>query len=207
VAEALAARGGEINSFRRASRVRVHYGLPGSWRWELAFTAPDRLRLTLPASGGDQSYLASGETLRSFVGGAQVAAQPLGGACYDRLSAWMGLVWLAEPEPRQGHWRELPSEELPRDAARGLVVRCDALPAATWRLYFDAVPRLVHAEGPVEIPGIGSVQLDARFRDHRRQGNLWLPHEIAYRLDGQPFFEERVESWTIGSEAPHDSTP
>lgn len=196
VAEAIAARGGEIVSFRRESRVHVHYGFPGSWRWELAFAAPDRLQLTLPASGGAQSYLARGESLRSSVGGAQVADQPLGGTCYDRLTGWMGLVWLSGL--RGGHWRELAAESLPPGTARGLAAGCDALPADAWRLYFDEATHLVRARGPVEVPGIGRVEIEAHFRELRRQDGFWLPFEIEYRLDGQPFFEEQVERWSIG---------
>jgi hypothetical protein len=194
IAEAIASRGGPLDGFTRRSDLVVHYGFPGSWQWELSFGRPDRFRLTLRTTGDEQTYTSDGKTLRTYLGSALVTEEPAPHTCFDSLARWLAITHLDEVRSPGTSWIPLPPDALPPGVAHGASVRCAGAPEARFRLFFDRRLRLVGAEGPVSIPTLGVVRLEARFEDFRRVGGLRLAHRIRYSIDGEPFFEETIET-------------
>jgi len=195
VRAAIEARGGPLEGFVRRSELRVHYGFPGRWEWELAWRRPDRFRLTLETTGDDQTFVSDGRTLRTFLGGRLVTEAPADRSCFPSLARWIAVAGLDALEGPHFSWRELPARALSEGAARGAEAHCAAAPDARYRLLFDASLRLVELAGPVEIPTLGPAQLVARFSDFRRVGDVRLPHRIDYRRDAERFAEETVGRW------------
>jgi hypothetical protein len=200
VAAAIRARGGPLASFARESEADVHYGFPGLWRWRIEFRAPDRMRFTLHTDAEDQHWVSDGRSARVYLGSALVSSEPLEGSCVATVARWIALIHLdVLADPARFRWRELSRAELPADAARGLIARCPAGGADEYRLLFDGALRLVAAEGPISIPGIGEGRFRARFSDFRRVQGFLLPFAATYTFDGEPFFDERVLSYQPGA--------
>jgi len=197
------AQGGAVERFSRRSEIEMHYGFPGTWRWQIAYRAPDSLRLTLHARGEDQHYVLEDGRLTSFVGGTRLASDEGAGAeAWTSQARWQGLVSLALLREDTGFaWEEVPESWLPEGTARGLLAWLETDPADRFALLFDARGRLVQAEGPVAIAGLGRVVLLARYSDFRAVGRHTLPFRVRYRINGEPLLDERVEEQRIGASA------
>jgi hypothetical protein len=195
---ALERRGGPLRAFTRAAELYVSYGFPGLWRWEAAYLAPDRVRLTLVTASSSQHYVFDGGKVRSYVGGALVTESEADIAAFRTVARWLAVTSLVFPaDAEQVTGVETDRRELPEGAVRGLAVRFHA-DAARYVLGFDAQDRLVAASGPIEIPGLGVGRLSARFEDFRRVDGAELPFVVRYRLNDERFFEERVSQWRPG---------
>ncbi|UCE85629.1 MAG: hypothetical protein JSU66_15055 [Deltaproteobacteria bacterium] len=189
---AFAARGGALDGFRREAEVRVYYGFPGLWRWEMAFLAPEHYRFTLITDADPQHYVFDGAVGRSFVGTRLVTVDRSEAPALRSHARWMAItsldvladssrVTLAEFEPPGAV----------AGAARALRARFRDEPDV-YELYFDRAGRLIGAEGPISIPGLGAGRLRARFTDFRAVDGFVVPFATRYSLDGEPFFDERV---------------
>lgn len=199
---ALAARGGPLPRFSRASQLEVYAGYPGAWEWELEFEVPERLHLTLVTAAESHTLVSDGEWVQSYVGGAQVSREPAHGSGLAALVSFVALSNLdALADPDRAAWQALSAAELPAGAAHGLRARLPATSDASFELGFDAALRLVSLVGPVSIPGIGDGVLEARFEDFRRVERLWLPFAIHYRFRGAPLCDERVQDWRVDAPA------
>lgn len=189
---AIRARGGPLASLSRESELRVYYGFPGLWRWRYAFTGPDGYRLTLLTRGEAQHYLYDGETVRGFIGSSQVTTEPGDASCVRNHGRWLALIGLDMlADPQRFSIEELPLGSLPAGATRGVRARC-LVSGATFDLGFDAELRLIAAEGPIELPGLGEGRIRARFEDFREVGGYRLPFVAHYEFHDQPFFDEHV---------------
>ena len=61
-------------------------------------------------------------------------------------------------------------------------------------LAFDARGLLVHAEGPLSLPPLGSGTVTVRFADFRRARRWRLPFRADYGFAGRPLATERTLS-------------
>lgn len=201
VSAALAARGGPLPGFRRESALRVIEGFPGAWRWEIAFHVPEQLRVTLHTDAEDQMLSSDGTVVRTWVGGAQVSEEPAAGSGARSLARFVALSNLdALADAERVAWQELDAAQRPAGASRALRAHFRDAPLASSRLGFDERLRLVFADGPVSIPGLGDGTLEARYGDYRRVGRWWLPFAIDYRFRGAPLLEERVVALAPGEQ-------
>lgn len=169
----------------------VHYGFPGRWQWEVAYRRPDSFRLTVQTTADSQSLVSDGRALRTYLGSALVAEEPVAATCASSLASWLSVTGLDGLEGPGVRWHELPPAELGGGAARGLEAVCSE-ERARYRLLFDRSLRLVAASGPISIPTLGIGRFEARFSDFRKEGGLEIPFQIDYDFDGQPFIEETV---------------
>jgi hypothetical protein len=190
---AIEARGGPIPRIERASEATVYQGVPGHWRWRIAFEPPETMRFTLETSGEEQHWVTDGRAASTYFGDRLVASEPLAGSEPFTIVRWAALLHLdALRDPARFSVRELASHELPEGRASGLEVEAVAGPAARYRLFFDSALRPVEADGPLSIPAVGSGRAHALFSDFRRTGGRLLPFHASYTLDGEPLLEERV---------------
>lgn len=158
----------------------------------MAFLAPDHYRFTLLTAGRDQHYVYDGETLRAFIGDAEISSTTGSDArAFASHARWMAVISLAPLRGVQGlEIEEIPPVESALPAGRRLSVRF--ADGDRYRLSFDAAGHLALARGPIVIPGIGEGELVARFVDYRRVGSFELPFGTRYSLGGEPLFDERV---------------
>jgi hypothetical protein len=187
---AIAVRGGSLDSFRREVEARVYYGIPGRWRWEMAFRLPEHYRFTLVTDADPQHYVFDGEVARSFIGGTLLAEDRGRAPALRSHARWMAVTSLdVLGDAQRVTWEE--TERPPAGAARGLRVRfLDQ--AEPYALGFDRGGRLIFAEGPISIPGVGEGRLHARFADFRSVQGFVVPFATRYSLNDEPFFDERV---------------
>lgn len=198
-AAALAARGGPLLRYQRASELEVYAGYPGVWHWEIAREAPERLRLTLRTTAETQTLESDGAVVRGFVGSARVSEEPLRASGVAALIHFVELAGLdALADPQRVDWM-LAAAELPDGAAHGAVAWFRALPETRFLLGFDAAWQLVSLAGPVSIPGLGDGVLEAHYQDYRRVERWWLPYAIHYRFRGAALLDERVQEWRVGA--------
>jgi hypothetical protein len=197
----VAAQGGALESFRRESELRVHYGFPGSWRWRLTYRAPASFRLTLIAAAGEQEYASDGETVRGFVDGALLVSEPLSASPFRTHVRWMAVTSLAvlADGGRGVEVREPRGGDVTGPGRALEVVWPDG---ARFVLTVDGDGLVRSASGPIEIPSIGSGRLHARFDDYRRVGDRTLPFELTYRLNDEPFLDESVVAYDLAPPTP-----
>jgi hypothetical protein len=195
---ALEAQGGPLGAFTREVEARVHYGFPGVWRWELAYEPPQRLRFSLHTTGAPQDYVFDGTALHSYLGGTPVSSDRRDAAAYRSIARWLRVTSLEVRSEAAGvTWGGVAGDALGGDAVRGVWLRFHS-DGARYVLGFDAEDRLVSASGPIEIPGIGAGRLQARFSEFRSVEGYRVPFAGSYRLNGEPFFDERVIRFVPG---------
>jgi hypothetical protein len=198
VERAIEARGSGPGAFTREVEARVHYGFPGVWRWEIAYRPPESFRFSLRTSGAPQHHVFDGAELRSYLGGALAARGSQDAPAFRSVARWLAVTSLdVLADPARAEWEEAPGAAPASGVARGLSVRFRD-DGARYRLGFDAGDRLVRAEGPIEIPGVGAGRVEARFRDFRAIEGRQAPFAASYRLNGEPFFDERVIRFVPG---------
>lgn len=199
---ALRARGGPIGGWTREADVRVYYGIPGLWRWQMAWAPPLRFRLSILTAGDDQHYVVDGEQVRSFVGDTLVTRGAAAGSGFETCARWMSLLSLdVLADASRVAWRALPRELLPDDARHAIAARFLDAPEETL-LFFDGDWRLVRAEGAIAIPGVGRGAVRARFGDFRDVAGYVVPFSSRYDWNGEPFFDERVTGFVPGARPP-----
>jgi hypothetical protein len=190
---AIEARGGPISRIERASEATVYQGVPGRWRWRIAFEPPETMHFTLETSGEEQHWITDGRTASTRLGEQLVSTEPLPGSEAFTIVRWAAVLHLdALRDVGRFSVRELPSHELPEGRESGLEAETLAEPKARYRLFFDSALRLVEVDGPLSIPVVGSGTAHARFSDFRRAGDRLLPFHAIYTLDGEPLLEERI---------------
>ena len=198
IERAIDAQGGSVGPFTREVEARVHYGFPGVWHWELAYRPPQGLRLSLYTTGGSQHYAFDGSTLQAYLGSVLLANDSRDATAYRSIARWLSVTSLdAFGDPTRVAWETASEEGLGDGVVRGIAIRFRE-GGERYRLGFDTEGRLVAAKGPIEIPGIGAGRLEARFRDFRRVDGHELPFSASYRLNGEPFFDERVVRFVPG---------
>jgi len=87
----------------------------------------------------------------------------------------------------------LPPDAVPPDAVSGLTA-VFADDGSRYLLAFDARGLLVHAEGPLSLPPLGSGTVTVRFADFRRARRWRLPFRADYGFAGRPLATERTLS-------------
>jgi hypothetical protein len=176
----------------REAEASVHYGFPGTWRWEMAFHVPERYRWTLYTRGEPQHYVFDGTTVRAYVGTALVSSDPDRAAAFRTHARWVAVISLdILGDGARVSWAELPPGWGPAGSRRGIRARF-ADDGSVYELWFDAGGRLVAAEGPIDFAGLGSGSLRATFTDFRTAGRYVLPFASSYTFNAEPFFDERV---------------
>ena len=183
-----------ISEITREVEARVHYGFPGSWRWDLAYRSPESFRLSVRTAGATQHYVFDGSALESWVGDARVSRETRDEDGHASIGRWLGVTYLAAL-PASSELLDDP-HGLGEDVFQALAFRFPDSPDP-YRLGFDRSGRLLVAHGPVHIPGIGAGRMEARFRDFRPVAGRELPFAAEYRLNGQPFFDERVLRYSL----------
>jgi hypothetical protein len=178
-------------AFTRDVDAQVHYGFPGRWSWELAYRAPDQFRLSIRTTGATQHYVFDGSALESWVGGVRVSRDVRDGSAYASIGRWLGVTSLAALPEEPARWEDAREGPFGDDVPYVLSFRFPDGSDPYW-LGFDESGRVVAARGPIEIPGIGAGRLAARFQDFRSVAGREVPFTASYRLNGEPFFEERV---------------
>jgi hypothetical protein len=191
VQRAIDARGGSIGALVRRSDATVHVGYPGRWRWRTIFSSPDRYAWSIQTTAEPTHYLYDGAAVRSFIGDAEVAAEPAATAplrSHARLTGALLLDGLLAPGL---HVRELGASERPSGTVAALVV---VFPDDGTRLVVALDEELLVAsvEGPLDLSpyGMGAVRLDVT--DYRRVDRRLIAHRLAWTMDGRALAEERV---------------
>jgi hypothetical protein len=188
---AIRARGGPLHGVVRASEAEVHAGFPGTWTFRTAFAPPDRYGWMIDTTGEPDFYLFDGTAVRTFVGGSPVAVDTSPRAAlrsHARFTAVANLDALLLPGVRTA---PLAAADVPAGATAG-VAAVFADDGARFRLGFDAADRLVHVEGPLDLPPLGAGVVQARYADFRRVRRFVLPYRTTYALAGQVFADERA---------------
>jgi len=191
LARAIHARGGPLRSLVRQVESQVYTGFPGTWRWQATFLVPDRYAWTIFTTREADHYLFDGETVRAFVGRAEVSADTDAAAplrTHARFTAVVNLDVLLQPGVQVV---PAAADRLPAGAVAGLDV---GFPddGSRYLLAFDAHDLLVHAEGPLALPPLGRGRVTATFSDFRRTGRWVLPWATDYVFDGEPLASERT---------------
>ncbi len=158
-----------LGAFTRDGEVQVHYGFPGSWRWQVAYRSPTSFRLTVFTTGAPNHYVFDGSALQSWVGTTQVSRDTRDPAAYESIGRWLDVGSLGT----HGDGEAI-------------------------ELAFDAAGHIVGARGPIDVPGIGAGRLVARFSDFRARAGRQIPFTASYRLNGEPFIDERVTRFVPG---------
>lgn len=178
----------------------MYYGFPGLWHWEIAYRAPERFRLSLRTTGETQHYVFDGEQLDSWLGETLLASD--GGrdaAAHRSIGRWLAVSsGAALEDPSRVRVEVAGDAELGGDdLAHRIALRFrDA--GDRYLLGFDAAGRLRAAAGPIEIPGIGAGRLTARFDDFRKIAGHPVAFAASYRLNDEPFYDERVLRFVPG---------
>ena len=191
--EAIRARGGPLHGFVREVETEVHVEFPGLWRLRIAYLMPDHYAWTVFTAGEPDSYLFDGTTQRAFVGTRAVSTEPGSVAplrSHARLAAVTNLDALLLPGVQV---TALPPDAVPPDAVSGLTA-VFADDGSRYLLAFDARGLLVHAEGPLSLPPLGSGTVTVRFADFRRARRWRLPFRADYGFAGRPLATERTLS-------------
>lgn len=178
---------------------QVYYGFPGLWHWEIAYRAPDRFRLSVRTTGETQHYVFDGRHLESWIGEKRLGSD--GGrdaAAHRSIARWLEVSsGAALDDGSRVEVEEAPEAELGPDLRHRISLRFrDGGPR--YLLGFDDAGRLRAAAGPIDIPGIGSGRLTARFRDFRTVAGRAVPFQASYRLNDEPFYDERVLRYEPG---------
>jgi len=187
--EAIRARGGPLHAFVREVETEVHAEFPGLWRLRVAFLEPDHYAWTVFTAGEPDFYLFDGTTQRAFVGTRAISVEPAAAAplrTHARFAAVANLDALLLPGVQV---TPLPPGALPADAVSGLAA-VFADDGSRYVLAFDAHQLLVHAEGPLSLPPLGSGTASVRFADFRRTRRWWLPYRAEYAFAGRPLATE-----------------
>ena len=170
---------------------QVYVGFPGTWRWRTAFMFPDRWAWTVFTAAEPNHYLFDGRTVRAFIGAYEVSADADPSAPLRSHGRFFAVVHLDALRLPGASVQEMPAGELPPGTVAGLrVVLADD--GSRYRLGFDERALLVWAAGPVRLPPLGAGEVEARFDDFRRAGDLLLPFRTAYAFAGAPLATERA---------------
>ena len=177
---AVRARGGPLQSFVRVAEADVQAGFPGTWRWRMAFLAPDRYAWSIVTTAGVDHYLFDGRAVRAIVGGRAVATDTAASSPLRTQAAFVAVTNL-DTARAAGTATPLAPSELPPGVTTGVSV---VMPpsGARYRLGFDDRLLLVWATGPFDVPQVGLAELTARYDDYRRVGGLWLPFRAVYEV-------------------------
>jgi hypothetical protein len=158
------------------------------------FRPPDRYAWSIVTSEEPDHYLFDGQSVRSFVGGREVAADPTPEAplrSHARFTAVVNLDALLLPGVRV---QSVAPEGLAPGVTTALAVVLPEAPAVAYRLGFDADLRLVWAAGPVDLAPYGIRELVARFDDFRRVRGLLLPFHTTYAFGDAPLADETARA-------------
>ncbi|HYV57261.1 MAG TPA: hypothetical protein VE911_06945 [Candidatus Nitrosopolaris sp.] len=182
--EAIRARGGPLHAFVREVETEVQVEFPGLWRLRVAYLEPDHYAWTVFTAGEPDFYLFDGTTQRAFVGTRAISVEPASTAPLRspaRFTAAANLDALLLPGVQV---TPLPPGALPPEAANGLTA-VFADDGSRYVLVFDTRQLLVHAEGPLSLPPLGSGTVSVRFADYRRTRRWWLPYRAEYAFAGR----------------------
>lgn len=196
---AIAARGGAVEGLIVRVDADVYTGLPGAWQWTRALLLPDRYAWKVETSRDPDWYLFDGSTVRSFVGGAEVASDgspraPL--RSHARFTAVANLDALAAPGVTLV---PLAAADLPPGAREGLEARF--ADGAVYRLAFDERTLLIWAQGPLDLSPIGAGDATARFSQHRAAGGRLLPFAISYAFGDRRLAVESIRAACVNPPA------
>jgi len=166
----------------------VRTGFPGVWRWRSVYLLPDRYALSVETATEPYHYLFDGGTVRAFLDGRPVAADPRREApllSHARFMAVANLDALRLPRYRV---EALSPGDLPEPARAGLlVVDTDG---TRYRIGFDERGLVAWVVGPLDLDPLGRGDVTARFSDFRRVGGLLLPFRTTYGLGETPLLDE-----------------
>jgi len=191
--EAIRARGGPLHAFVREVETDVHLEFPGRWRLRVAYLEPDHYAWTVFTAGEPDFYLFDGTTQRAFVGTRPISAEPAATAplrSHARFAAVANLDALLLPGVQVTPLR---ADALPPEAVNGLTA-VFADDGSRYVLAFDTHRLLVHAEGPLSLPPLGSGTVSVRLADFRRTRRWWLPYRAEYAFAGRPLATETTLS-------------
>lgn len=168
----------------REVETEVQVEFPGLWRLRVAYLEPDHYAWTVFTAGEPDFYLFDGTTQRAFVGTRAISVEPASTAPLRspaRFTAAANLDALLLPGVQV---TPLPPGALPPEAANGLTA-VFADDGSRYVLVFDTRQLLVHAEGPLSLPPLGSGTVSVRFADYRRTRRWWLPYRAEYAFAGR----------------------
>ena len=193
-----------LKHFCRQSEIEAYYGLPGVWEWKVSFRHPDRFGLILITEAGTQKYATTGKTVYGSVDGAILTEEPLSSSplrSYLRWTTATTLAALTDVSTQLG--LEMKADSAKHESSHARILEFKWIDDhATYVVHVDEDGRVTDASGPIEIPGVGSGNLTAEFRDHREVSRFQVPFKISYFLEGKKILEERILRYELETACP-----